>query len=86
MKNLSFQAEIIVTGLDKFGMIKSISKVITADMEIDMRSISVNIKDGLSQGTVPVLIKDIKHLDESLTNIKKIKDILKAERLNPNTG
>jgi GTP pyrophosphokinase len=80
-KDSSFLAEIIVTGIDKIGIINHISEVISKDHQVNMRSLAINTKDGIFQGFITVFVNSLWHLDTLLVNINKIKGVLKAERL-----
>jgi GTP pyrophosphokinase len=80
-KDSTFLAEIIVTGIDKIGVISHISEVLSKDNQVNMRSLAINTKDGLFQGFISVFVKSLSHLDTLLVNINKIKGVLKAERL-----
>lgn len=81
-KDSAFLVEIVVTGLDKLGIINHISEVISKDHQVNMRSLAINTKDGLFQGFITVFVNSLHHLDSLLVNINKIKGVLKAERLN----
>ncbi|MBI9066719.1 MAG: bifunctional (p)ppGpp synthetase/guanosine-3',5'-bis(diphosphate) 3'-pyrophosphohydrolase [Salinivirgaceae bacterium] len=80
-KNSAFLSVIIVTGVDKIGIINHISEVISKHHQVNMRSLNVNSKDGIFQGVISVYVNSISHLDSLLVNINKIKGVLKAERL-----
>ncbi len=80
-KNGSFMVEIVVTGLDKMGILNYISEVISKDHSVNMRSLAVNTKDGVFQGFIALFVNDLNHLDTLLANINRIKGVLKAERL-----
>lgn len=84
-KEASFLAEIIVTGVDKIGIINHISEVISKDHQVNMRSLAINTKDGIFQGFITVFVNSLWHLDALLVNINKIKGVLKAERLDKTT-
>lgn len=80
-RETSFLAEIVVTGIDKIGIINHISEVISKHHKVNMRSLAINTKDGIFQGFITVFVSSIYHLDSLLVNINKIKGVLKAERL-----
>lgn len=77
----AFLVELVVTGIDRIGIINHISEVISKDHLVNMRSLAINTKDGIFQGFISVFINSLKHLDILLANINKIKGVLKAERL-----
>ncbi len=83
-KDSAFLVEIVVTGLDKIGIMNHISEVISKDHQVNMRSLAINTKDGIFQGFITVFVNSLSHLDSLLVNINKIKGVLKAERLNKN--
>jgi GTP pyrophosphokinase len=78
----AFQADIIVTGVDKIGIVNHISEVISRDHQVNMRSIAINSADGVFKGYISLLVGSIEHLDKLLNTINAIKGVLKAERLN----
>jgi GTP pyrophosphokinase len=80
-KDAAFLVEIMVTGLDKIGIVNHISEVISKDHQVNMRSLAINTKDGIFQGFITIFIDNLHHLDTLLTNINNIKGVLKAERL-----
>lgn len=80
-KDSAFLSVIVVTGVDKIGIVNHISEVISKDHEVNMRSLNVNSKDGIFQGVISVYVNSLNHLDALLTNLNKIKGVLKAERL-----
>jgi len=80
-KGSSFLVEIVVTGLDKIGIVNHISEVISKDHQVNIRSLAINTKDGIFQGFITLFVNSLHHLDALLININKIKGVLKAERL-----
>lgn len=77
----SFQATIKITGVDELGIVNRISEVISRDLKVNMRSISINSSNGLFEGRIQVFIEDTKHLDMLLYRLAKIKGVHKAVRL-----
>jgi len=80
-KQSVFKAEIIVTGFDKLGVVNHISEVITKTENVNLRSISVNSKDNIFKAHISVFINSTNQLDTLIANISKIKDVMKAERI-----
>ncbi len=77
-----FQTDIIITGKDELGIINNITEIISKDLKVNMRSLSVNSKDdGTFEGKVKVLIRDNKNLNELLHKLLKVKGVLKAARI-----
>ncbi|MCQ2375655.1 MAG: RelA/SpoT family protein [Salinivirgaceae bacterium] len=76
----SFETEMIVTGVDRVGIVNHISEVITKSDKVNLRSININSRDGIFKANISVLINSVEQLDVLLANISKIKGVLKAAR------
>ncbi|MGM0407908.1 MAG: RelA/SpoT family protein [Bacteroidota bacterium] len=77
----SFQTIIKVSGIDETGMLNKISNVISKDMNIRMRSITIDSDDGMFEGQIKLFIESTKHLDLLIRKLKKEKGILKVTRV-----
>lgn len=71
-------SEIHVTGTDRLGILNDITRVISEDLKVNMRSVAFDTKLGNFSGNIKVLVGDKKHLDALLHRISKIKGVLKA--------
>jgi GTP pyrophosphokinase len=78
-----FETTIRITGVDEMGVVSRLSDVISKDLKVNMRSISIESSDGLYEGTMKVLVKDKSHLDILISRLTKIKGVLTATRLQP---
>lgn len=74
-------ATIRITGVDDLGIISRISDVVSKDLKVNMRSISIDSGDGMFEGTITLFVKDTGHLDVLIRQISKIKGILSVQRL-----
>ena len=74
-------ATIEVQGMDRAGIILDLTKVITTDFNINMRTISIHSHDGIFEGTISIYVRDIDNLNVLLDNIRHIKGIDKVKRL-----
>ena len=76
-----FNADIIITGIDKLGVVNHITEVIAKSETSSLRSLKVNSKDGIFKAYISVLVGSTEHLDALLLSIGKIKDVVRAERI-----
>ncbi len=74
-------ATIKITGLDDIGILSRISDVISKDLKVNMRSISIDSNEGMFEGTITLFVKDTGHLDGLIRKIASIKGVLAAQRL-----
>lgn len=77
----SFQVVIKVVGIDEVGMLSKISDIISKDLKVSMRSITMDSNDGMFEGKIKISIDSTKHLDMLMAKLKKEKSILKVNRL-----
>ena len=78
---ISFLAGLKITGTDEIGIVNNITKVISNENNVNMRSINFDTDDGLFEGTVMVFVHDTKHLNHLIENLKKVKGVAKVERI-----
>ena len=74
-------ATIRITGIDEMGILSRISEVISNDLKVNIRSVSVESNDGMFEGSITLLVKDTGHLEILVKRLLKIKGILGVSRL-----
>jgi GTP pyrophosphokinase len=80
-KSLSFLTALKITGLDDVGIINKITNVISGDLKINMRSMSIESMDGIFEGTVTVFVQDKDQLNELCHRLESLDGIQKVARL-----
>ncbi|PCJ83985.1 MAG: RelA/SpoT family protein [Flavobacteriales bacterium] len=81
---IAFLAGIRVTGIDEVGIVNKITKIISSELHVNMRSISFDSNDGIFEGTIMVFVHDTNHLTNLIKNLKKVEGLLTAERIASN--
>ena len=76
-----FKATLKITGMDTFGMVNSVTKVVSSNHHIDMKSVHFDTNDGTFIGNIVVKVKNKAILDNLVKNIQKINGIYKVTRL-----
>jgi GTP pyrophosphokinase len=77
----SFPVTLRITGMDDLGIVSNISDVISRDLQVNMRSISIDSNDGMFDGSITLFVKDTQHLEALIRKLKKVKGILNIKRL-----
>ncbi len=80
-QELAFLAGVRITGLDDVGVVSKISKVISSDLKVNMRSISIESNDGIFDGTIMLFVHDTHHLDRLIKKLKEVHGILTVSRI-----
>lgn len=70
-----------IFGRDELGVVGSISKVITDDLRVSMRSINFKTKGKNFEGQVTVMIKDHEHLNQLIYKLKKVPGVERVARI-----
>jgi GTP pyrophosphokinase len=78
---ISFLAGIKIFGTDELGIVNNITKVISNENNINMRSISFDTEGGIFEGTIMVYVHDTKHLNYLITNLRKVKGVNRVIRM-----
>lgn len=80
-KTFSFPATIEIKGIDRMGILNDITQLITNDLSVNMRRLTIGTNDGLFEGQIEVAIHnvdDINHLSARLQKIKGIKSVARV--------
>ncbi|MCZ6594416.1 MAG: RelA/SpoT family protein [Bacteroidetes bacterium] len=76
-----FKANLIITGIDAIGLVSNVTKVISNNLHIDMKTVHFDSDDGIFTGKITVIVKNKSILDNLVKNIKKINGIDKVTRV-----
>ncbi len=79
-QEIAFLTGIRVKGIDDVGVISNITKVISNDFKVNIRSITVEGNDGIFEGAIMVYVNDTDHLDNLIKRLKQINGILTVNR------
>lgn len=80
-ESISFLARIKISGLDKLGMINDISKIISNELNLNIKSFHLEAKNGLTEGEVILYVRDTDTLNHLLSDLYKIEGIKKVARV-----
>jgi guanosine-3',5'-bis(diphosphate) 3'-pyrophosphohydrolase len=83
-QQIAFMAGIRVNGIDDVGIVNSITRIISNELNVNMRSISFDSLDGVFEGTIMVFVHDTNHLTELLGKIKEVKGVTSVHRIDSN--
>ncbi len=79
-KELAFLAGLKVLGTDRVGMINDISQVISTDLKVNMRSITVDSEANMFEGEISVFVYDTDHLNKLITRLSNIEGVESVTR------
>jgi len=76
-----FIVELRLTGIDNLGLLNDITKVISSNMHVNMKSISFDTNGGLFNGKIKIVVKNNTVVNKLMQNLKKINGIEKVNRV-----
>lgn len=80
-KQIAFLAGIKITGTDDVGVVNNITKIISDELKVNMRSISIDSTDGMFEGNIMLFVHDTEHLDKLIAKLRKLNGILAVTRI-----
>ena len=80
-KLLTFLASVKITGTDAMGIVNNITKVISTQHNVNMRSITFDTEDGIFEGTIMVYVHSTEHLTQLSNNLKKVPGVINVQRI-----
>jgi GTP diphosphokinase / guanosine-3',5'-bis(diphosphate) 3'-diphosphatase len=80
-ESISFLARIKITGLDKLGLINDITRVISSELNLNIKSFQLDANDGLTEGEIILYVQDTGSLNHLLGNLRKIDGVKTVNRV-----
>ncbi|MCX6311633.1 MAG: bifunctional (p)ppGpp synthetase/guanosine-3',5'-bis(diphosphate) 3'-pyrophosphohydrolase [Bacteroidetes bacterium] len=83
-EQISFLAGIKVSGIDEVGLVNNVTKIISSELSVNMRSLNFDTHDGIFEGMIMLFVHDSEHLTSLMKKLKKVNGVLSVSRINPN--
>lgn len=77
----SFEAGVRIIGTDRIGLINDVSAVISGELKVNMRSLTINTEGGIFEGEIRLYINDTRHLDQLIAKMKKVDGVMNMMRI-----
>jgi len=76
----SFLASLRIIGTDRLGLINNVTQVISNELKVNMRSITINTEGGIFEGAIELYVNDTKHLDQLIGNLEGVNGVVSVSR------
>ncbi len=76
-----FSSRLKFTGIDDVGLVHNVTKAISEDLNVNMKSISFDSNDGIFDGLVKVEIHNLDHLSELMERLREVAGVLTVDRM-----
>ncbi|MEI7897095.1 MAG: RelA/SpoT family protein [bacterium] len=81
-ESISFVAEIKVTGIDRQGLTNEITRIISNDLNLNIKSFHIDAFDGLTEGAIALYVKNTENLNDALSKLNMVEGITHVTRIN----
>jgi len=79
-KELAFLTSLNIIGTDRLGIVNDVTKVISSELKVNIRSITINSNDGMFEGNMMVFVNDTSQLDTLIAKLSAVPDIVSVSR------
>jgi len=81
-KLVSFLARIFMSGIDRVGLVNDISRIISTELNVNMRNFNLSVHNGIFEGTIDLYVhhtQDLNNLIMKLSDVKGIENVKRVE-------
>ena len=80
-KELSFLVNIYIKGIDAMGLLNEVTQVISRQLNVNIRKLSIETTDGIFEGNIQLYVHDVDDVKTISTNLKQIQNIKQVTRV-----
>jgi len=82
----AFLAGLRIIGTDRVGLMRDVTDIISSELKVNMRSISIDTETGIFDGNIRLYINNTSHLDELITKLEKVDGVMRVTRFEFSDG
>lgn len=79
-KELAFLAGLRITGTDRVGLVNDVTRIISNELHINMRSVTIDSKDGVFEGSIRLYVHDTGHLETLMRKLERVQGVFDVVR------
>ena len=79
--NIELITSLSIEGTDRVGVIDDITKIISSQLKVNMKSINVDLKDGIFNGEIELFVSDTLQLSKLIKKLQKVPNVNNVIRL-----
>ena len=85
-KKLAFLTGLHIIGIDDVGLVNNITKIISNDFKVNIRSITIDSDHGIFDGSIMVFVNDTAHLENLIVKLKEVMGVTSVTRFDSKTN
>ena len=79
--NDNLVSSLLINGTDRIGVLDDITKIISSQLRVNMKSISIKMKDGIFEGKIELFVSDTLQLFKLIEKLQKVKNVIGIKRI-----
>jgi guanosine-3',5'-bis(diphosphate) 3'-pyrophosphohydrolase len=83
-KDEAFLAGLYISGTDRVGLINDVTRIISNELHINMRGLTIDTKDGVFNGDIRLYVQDTRHLDILISKLEQVEGVYNVQRFDTN--
>lgn len=80
-KKITFTATIHIEGIDRVGILRSLTDVLTHEFNVNVRRLAIDTNDGIFQGDIELYVHDADDLNNIIKNLRDIRGLEEVTRI-----
>jgi len=77
---IAFLVGLKILGTDRVGLINDVTGIISSELKVNMRSMSIDTDTGIFEGTIKLYVNDTRHLDKLIEQLEIVEGVEKVTR------
>lgn len=78
---IQFPVNLYIKGIDQLGLLNKVTQIISEQLSVNIRKLSIETEDGLFEGRVQLFVHDAKDVRVIIINLKKIEEVRIVTRI-----
>lgn len=80
-EKVSFLTGVALTAIDRKGLLQEITQIISSNLELNMRAITLETSEGVVHGIIMLYVQDLDNLNTLINHLKSIESVEEVRRI-----
>ena len=80
-KELYFEATLEIRGIDRLGLLLEVTQIISAQLNVNIRRISIKCDEEIFDGTIELRVHDRQDVSTIVENLKKVEGLQEINQI-----
>ena len=80
-EKVSFLTGISITAIDRKGLLQELTRIISEDLDLNMRSITLEASEGLGRGLIMLYVHNLSDLDQLMLRLRAVDGVEQVQRV-----